>query len=46
MPKLVYKTRSGIRVSRTDSRVPYEQGLESLLRELDQHRGFYLSSGY
>ncbi|MBC7924373.1 MAG: anthranilate synthase component I [Bryobacteraceae bacterium] len=46
MPKLLYTTRSGIRVTRTDSRIPYEQGLESLLRELDQHRGFYLSSGY
>jgi anthranilate synthase len=28
------------------SRIPYKKGLKSLLRRLDKHRGFYLSSGY
>jgi anthranilate synthase len=46
MPELKYSTRSGISVSRRTSRVPYRRGLQSVLRELDQHRGFYLSSGY
>jgi anthranilate synthase len=28
------------------SRLPYRRGLKHLLRELDRHRGVYLSSGY
>jgi anthranilate synthase len=46
MPELKYQTPSGIVVSRRASRVPFKRGLHSLLRELDRHRGFYLSSGY
>ena len=46
MRQLRYTTRSGIAVTRTTSRIPYKRGLEGLLRELDTHRGFYLSSGY
>ncbi len=46
MRQLRYTTRSGIAVTRTASRIPYKRGLEGLLRELDTHRGFYLSSGY
>jgi anthranilate synthase len=46
MPELKYSTRSGISISRRASRVPFRRGLHSLLRELDRHRGFYLSSGY
>src|SRR5688572_16822787 len=46
MPQLKYSTPSGIVVTRTASRVPFRRGLEPLLRELDRHRGFYLSSGY
>lgn len=46
MPELKYSTPSGISVSRRSSRVPYRRGLHSVLRELDSHRGFYLSSGY
>ena len=46
MPELKYQTPSGILVSRRSSRVPFKRGLHSLLRELDSHRGFYLSSGY
>ncbi|HYO81686.1 MAG TPA: anthranilate synthase component I [Bryobacteraceae bacterium] len=46
MSQLKYSTRSGIRVVRTASALPFERGLHDLLRELDQHRGIYLSSGY
>ncbi len=46
MPQLRYSTRSGIVVTRTATRVPYKRGLAALLRELDIHRGIYLSSGY
>src|SRR3954453_12363327 len=46
MPKLQYSTRSGIAVTRKATRVPYIRGLTSLMRELDRHRGIYLSSGY
>lgn len=46
MPTLSYTTRSGISVSRTVSRLPFKRGLHALLRELDRHRGIYLSSGY
>lgn len=46
MQEICYETRSGIMVRRRQSELPYEQGLEHLLRELDQYRGIYLSSGY
>ena len=46
MRQLCYTTRSGIDVTRTQSRVPYRRGLRHLLRDLDRHRGIYLSSGY
>ncbi|MFN7920471.1 MAG: anthranilate synthase component I [Bryobacteraceae bacterium] len=46
MPQLRYTTPSGIAVTRTASKVPYKKGLGALLRELDHHRGIYLSSGY
>lgn len=46
MPQLKYSTRSGIVVTRTVSQLPFEGGLEQIRRDLDRHRGFYLSSGY
>jgi len=46
MRKLEYQTPGGISVSRTISKVPYKKGLQGLLRQLDEHRGIYLSSGY
>src|SRR5436305_7384289 len=46
MPTLKYSTRSGIVVTRKSSKYPFKQGLESFRRELDRHRGIYLSSGY
>jgi anthranilate synthase len=46
MRTLRYTTKSGISVSRTVSRLPFKRGLKHLLRELDHHRGIYLSSGY
>jgi anthranilate synthase len=46
MRTLRYETRSGIAVSRSFSKAPYKRGLKHLLRKLDRHRGFYLSSGY
>jgi anthranilate synthase len=33
-------------VTRSASKAPYRKGLRHLLRELDTHRGIYLSSGY
>src|SRR5262245_22758367 len=41
-----YTTPHGIEVTRTVSKVGYGKGLKHLLRDLDQHRGVYLSSGY
>jgi anthranilate synthase len=41
-----YTTRHGIAVSRTVSKAAYQKGLKHLLRDLDRHRGIYLSSGY
>ena len=41
-----YTSPNGIAVERTHSTVPYQRGLESLLRKLDTQRGIYLSSGY
>ncbi len=42
----IYLTPSGIAVERTYSKVPYQRGLDALLRKLDSQRGIYLSSGY
>ena len=41
-----YTTPHGIVVTRTLSRSGYRKGLKHILRELDHHRGIYLSSGY
>src|SRR6516164_4649884 len=41
-----YQTSHGIEVTRTLSKVAYRKGLKHLLRDLDRHRGIYLSSGY
>src|SRR6266446_241343 len=46
MPELRYSTRSGIAVTRVVSKVNFKKGLKRLLRDLDSHRGAYLSSGY
>src|SRR5258708_3302865 len=41
-----YTTPHGIEVTRTASKTNFRKGLRHLLRDLDQHRGIYLSSGY
>ena len=41
-----YTTPHGIQVTRTASKADFRKGLQSLLRDLDRHRGIYLSSGY
>ena len=41
-----YTTPHGIEVTRTASQGNYQRGLKHLLRDLDRHRGIYLSSGY
>src|ERR1041384_3124573 len=41
-----YTTPHGIQVTRTLSKANYRKGLQHLLRDLDIHRGIYLSSGY
>jgi anthranilate synthase len=41
-----YTTPHGITVERHLSRANYARGLGFLLRDLDRHRGIYLSSGY
>jgi anthranilate synthase len=41
-----YQTPHGIEVIRTVSKVGFRKGLKHLLRDLDRHRGIYLSSGY
>ncbi len=46
MRELKYSTRSGIAVTRVVSKVPFKNGLKRLLKDLDSHRGVYLSSGY
>ncbi|MGA2434529.1 MAG: anthranilate synthase component I [Bryobacteraceae bacterium] len=46
MRQIRYTTPHGIAVTRSVSKAPYKKGLKHLLRELDTHRGFYLSSGY
>jgi anthranilate synthase len=46
MREISYSTPHGITVTRTASRCSFRKGLRHLLRELDRHRGVYLSSGY
>jgi len=46
VPNHSFTTPHGIEVTRTDSQVNFRRGLWRLLRELDQRRGIYLSSGY
>src|SRR5215467_9375511 len=41
-----YITPHGIQVARTVSKANFRRGLQHLLRDLDNHRGIYLSSGY
>ncbi|MDR3700616.1 MAG: anthranilate synthase component I [Candidatus Sulfopaludibacter sp.] len=41
-----YTTPHGIQVTRTTSKSNFRKGLIHLLRDLDGHRGIYLSSGY
>src|SRR5690242_14327318 len=41
-----YTTPHGIEVTRTVSKANFRKGLKPLLRDLDRHRGIYLSSGY
>src|SRR5215471_499483 len=41
-----YTTPHGIQVTRTASKANFRKGLQHLLRDLDRHRGIYLSSGY
>jgi len=41
-----YQTPHGIEVTRTVTKANYRRGLKHLLRDLDRHRGIYLSSGY
>ena len=46
MRELQYTTPHGIAVTRKLSKAQFRKGLRHLLRELDSHRGVYLSSGY
>ena len=46
MRDVSYITPHGIGVARTVSTLPYAEGCGSFLRELDEYRGVYLSSGY
>jgi len=39
-------TPHGIQVTRSASKTNFRKGLHHVLRDLDQHRGIYLSSGY
>jgi len=41
-----YTTPHGIQVTRSASKTNFRKGLQHLLKDLDHHRGFYLSSGY
>jgi anthranilate synthase len=41
-----YTTPHGIEVTRSVSKANFRKGLVHLLRDLDHHRGIYLSSGY
>ena len=46
MNQLRYETPHGIHVTRTVTWVPFDRGLRSLLQDLDEYQGIYLSSGY
>src|SRR6266699_6483824 len=46
MREVRYQTPHGITVSRFASKLPYRKGFGRFLRELDEYRGIYLSSGY
>src|SRR5580700_8306034 len=46
MREIRYRTPHGINVSRMASKLPYRKGFGRFLRELDEYRGIYLSSGY
>ena len=46
MREIQYRTPHGISVTRRISRLPFKNGLDRFLRDLDQYRGIYLSSGY
>ena len=46
MHETSYTTPHGIKVTRSVSKASYRRGLKHLLRDLDRHRGIYLSSGY
>lgn len=46
MREVSYQTPRGITVSRVTSKLPYRKGFGRFLRELDEYRGIYLSSGY
>src|SRR5579872_202707 len=46
MRRLSYVTPSGITVTRNASKISFRKGLKHLQRQLDTHRGIYLSSGY
>jgi anthranilate synthase len=46
MREYCYTTPHGIQVTRTVSKTNFRKGLTHLLKDLDQHRGIYLSSGY
>src|ERR1700678_445204 len=46
MREVRYLTPHGINVSRVASKLPFRKGFGTFLRELDRHRGIYLSSGY
>jgi len=41
-----HTTPNGIEVTRTVSKADFRKGLKHILRDLDRHRGIYLSSGY
>jgi anthranilate synthase len=41
-----YTTPHGIQVTRGVRKASFRRGLQTLLRDLDRHRGIYLSSGY
>jgi anthranilate synthase len=46
MREYCYTTPHGIQVTRTASKANFRKGLQHVLRDLDRHRGIYLSSGY
>jgi anthranilate synthase len=46
MREVLYQTPRGIRVSRVTTKLPFARGLGRFRRDLDHHRGIYLSSGY